>query len=253
MKFLKKIRASRAELTQPAAENRNESCLASMGGNVSNINDQNNNRKSIFRGKGSSLQRTSSIVIPQSLTWTMSEEESVTSTDKSHTALASVPGVLGLTATDLTKQKMAIAELKEMHKDDLAEKEWEIAQIKDALEDKLTKTKHAIEELKEKHQDELAEKDEAIADLKVSLKEMESELAHAIVELSRQQDVLHDTEVSLVETEMELDDTKKQMVVVISTLMVYQEKLHEKEEELKAVKSLVNFGKGVVSGFFSAF
>ena len=199
------------------------------------------------------MQRTSSIAIPQSFTWTMSEEESVSSTDKLQTALVSVPGVLGLTSPDSTKQKMAIAELKEMHQDDLAEKEWEIAQIKDALEDKLTKTKYAIEELKAKHQGELAEKDDEIAEMKASLKEMESELAHAIVELSHQQDMLHDTEVALVETEMELDDTKKEMVVVISTLMVYQEKRHEKEEELKAVKSFLNFGKGVVSGFFSAF
>lgn len=248
MKVLKKIRALRTEITQATAANRNESCAAAdKEGNVSN----SNNRKSIFRGKGSSWQRTASIAVPQSLTWTMSEEESTASTDNAQLVLVSAPGALGLTALESTKPTME--ELKEMHQDDLAEKDWEIAQIKDALEDKLTKVKLEIEELNEKHQNEMAEKDEAIAEMKASLDEMERELAHAIVEISRKQETLDDTEVTLVETEMELDDTKKQMVVVISTLMVHQEKLYEKEEELKAIKNFVNIGKGVVSGFFSAF
>ena len=240
MKILNKIRVMRTDTRQPEANKGNASFAGSALGGV--LVSNNNNRKSIFRGKASGFQRTASIAIPQSVTWTMSEEESMSSTK--------IPCA---SMDELHQPELVAEELNEMHQEELAEKDWEIAQIKSSLEEKLTRMKMFIEELNEAHQDELAEKDEDIAEIRASLEEAERELAHTIVNLNRKEGMLDDSEVALLEAEMKLDETKHQLGVVSRSLMVHQHKLHDKEEELKTLKSFLDIGKGVLTGFFSAF
>lgn len=226
MKVFKKIRAQRADRKQ--APKGKETDVAGAQAAVLD--------KAIFRGKGSGLQRTaSSLAIPQSVTWSMSEEESVAST--SNCTHSDTPH------TDNSKhmqQRQSEAKAKAKH-NHLSTNESELA-----------KMKMVMEELREIHSGELAEKDEEIAGMKAALKETEHQLAQTIVEMSFKEDELQNREVALLDTEMNLQDTKQKLVVVSSCLMQHQEKLFEKEEELNNLRNVVNIGKGLVAGFFSS-
>jgi len=226
MKVLKKIRALHADRKQ-APKGKETDVAGAQGGGGATAGANKN--KSIFRGKGG-LQRTSSLAIPHSVTWTMSEEESVAST------------------SNCTHMDMA------QHADNLQQMQQREAQKHLSMsESELAKMKTVMEELKEIHQDELAEKDEEIAEIQATLKETELELAQTIVEMSRKEELLENREVALIDTEMKLQETKIKLVVVSSCLMKHQEKLYEKEEEVNNLRSVVNIGKGVVAGFFSSF
>jgi len=217
--LLKKIRARRADKAARSGKQQQQS----PAGTPPSI------AKSVFRGKASGLQRTSStyMAFPPAVTFSMSEDESVAST------------------TILQADEVAIVrppyQLNENNK-----------------ESEVAKMKKVIQELQELHLEEIVAKDDEIASLQGTLNETELELASAMAEVSGRDDLLECKERALLETEAELshtknslDKNKEQLVVVSSSLMRTQDKLFETQEELQSLKSVVNLGRGVVAGFFA--
>jgi len=228
MLMLQKIRARRAKRTKAASAGKQQTPPPSSA-----TGKKNDNAKTIFRSKNhsSGLPRFASqlAMIPPAVTFTISEEE-----DES------------------------VASTSNLHKNEVL-RQQEVAHMEEICmrENELSKMKLIMDELRELHAEAIADKDDEIAYTTAAFQQSEKERANVLAEIELKNELLEKSELELVETRLELEDTKVELVatkdklgVVCHHLMQNQYELHETQEQLDAVTSLANLGKGI-AGLFS--
>ena len=217
MLMLQKIRARRAKRKKAAAAGKQQQPP------FSSATRKNDHAETIFRGKmpSSGLSRFASqlAIIPPAATYTMSQDE-----DES------------------------VASTSNLHKDEVLQ-QHEAAHMKEICmrESELSKMKLIMHELREMHAEAIADKDDEIANTTAALQESEKERANALAEIELKDELLEKSELKLVEMRLELEDTKVKLVatkdklgVVCHHLMQNQYELHETQEK-QGIAGLFSF------------